>query len=140
MRKYFLITLLTLSLLALAMAQNPQTFSTELLKQSFEALSADKAIGDPIQVGNVTVIPMFQLRGGFGGGTGGDGKALYGGGVGGAIDLLPYAVMIVSDHKVEVVPVMNTVPFFEQLMNALPKILPIVFQIMGMNMEGATGR
>ena len=102
----------------------------DVISLQMEALSADKAIGTPLQVGDKTIIPLFEANLGFGGGLGGPGE-VYGGGAGGGMDLLPYSVIIISSDGFQVIPVSNRVPILHQLVDVLPKLLPIIMQYFG---------
>lgn len=101
----------------------------ELVRMPIEALSADKAIGTPIQLQNKTIIPLFEANFGFGGGLGGP-ETVYGGGAGGGMELLPYSVIIISEKGVEVVPVTNKIPFLQQLVDVLPQLMPIIMEFL----------
>lgn len=104
-------------------------FSAQTLKEAFQAVSADSAIGSPIQIGDAWFIPLFEQKVGFGGGSGG--VPLMFGFSGGSIELLPYAMLMVSPTETKVLPVSNVKPFFEQVIDALPKIMPIVMDVVG---------
>src|SRR6056297_3011059 len=98
-----------------------------LVRMPIDALTADKAIGTPIQVDNKTIIPLFEANFGFGGGLGGPGE-VYGGGAGGGMELLPYSVVIISEEGFHVIPVSNRVPILKQLVDILPQLLPILIE------------
>ncbi|MFW6249267.1 MAG: spore germination protein GerW family protein [Bacteroidota bacterium] len=108
-------------------AQEISTTVQELVRIPIESLTADKAVGTPIQSDNKTIIPLFEANFGFGGGLGGP-DAVYGGGAGGGMDLLPYSVIIISETGVQVIPVTNKVPFLKQLVDVLPQLIPIIMQ------------
>ena len=99
----------------------------ELVRMPIEGLTADKAIGTPIQLDNKTIIPLFEANFGFGGGLGGPGE-VYGGGAGGGMELLPYSVVIISEEGFHVIPVSNRVPILKQLVDILPQLLPILIE------------
>src|SRR6056297_3226374 len=101
-----------------------------LVRMPIDALTADKAIGTPIQVDDKTIIPLFEANFGFGGGLGGP-ETVYGGGAGGGMDLLPYSVIIISNEGFQVIPVSNRVPILHQLVDVLPRLLPIIMQYFG---------
>ncbi len=111
-------------------------FSARTMKEAFAAISADSAIGSPITVGTTYIIPLFEQKASFGGGSGG--VPLMFGISGGGVELLPYAVLVIRDHEVEVLPVSNVKPFLEQIVDALPKIIPIVMDVMGYFMVSQT--
>jgi len=101
-----------------------------LISMPMEALTADKAIGTPIQIEDKIIIPLFEANFGFGGGLGGP-EQVYGGGAGGGMELLPYSVIIISNEGFQVIPVSNRVPILHQLVDVLPRLLPIIMQYFG---------
>jgi len=125
MKKMLIILLLFLPLVFFA---NDISETVEaLVSMPIDALTADKAIGTPIQINDKTIIPLFEASFGFGGGLGGP-ETVYGGGAGGGMDLLPYSVIIITKEGIQVVPVTNRVPFLKQLVEVLPQLLPIIMQ------------
>jgi len=125
MKKVVFILLLLMPLIILA--QDISATVEELVRMPIEVLTADKAIGTPIQVDNKTIIPLFEANFGFGGGLGGPGE-VYGGGAGGGMELLPYSVVIISEEGFHVIPVSNRVPILKQLVDILPQLLPILIE------------
>lgn len=69
------------------------------LSELREMAKAQTVVGDPVEVGKTTVIPLVRLGFGFGGGgtSGKDGKR---GGSGGGGGVQPVAVLIVKDGDV----------------------------------------
>lgn len=126
-----LVGILILSSFAFA-AQDVKDLTIGMLSEALSSLKADVAIGSPITVGNKTLIPLFKAQTGFGGGGGGPNGVVYGSGVGGGLDFVPFAVIVVTENDVVVIPILNEKPFFEQLVDALPKLLPIVMQMLSM--------
>lgn len=70
-------------------------------------LTTQSVIGEAVQVGDITLIPVMDLTFGFGGG-GGEGKTNdnmgSGGGAGGAARLAPKAVVVIQGGDVKVMP------------------------------------
>ncbi len=127
MKKIFCLILVLIPFIMFA--SDISTTVEKLIQIPLDALSADKAIGTPIQIENKTIIPLFEANYGFGGGLGGPGD-VYGGGAGGGIELLPYSIIIISEDGVQVVPVTNRVPLLKQLVELLPQLMPIIMQYM----------
>jgi uncharacterized spore protein YtfJ len=136
MKKTFVLVLLLMIPLVFFATEISESV-TEMFDQSLSALTADMAIGTPIETGNKVIVPLFEAGMGFGGGIGGPGVA-YGGGLGGGIDLLPYSVLIISDDGVDVVPVTNKVPFLQQLVDVLPELMPYIQGALQYMMVGET--
>lgn len=130
MKKLLILTVLAASFFSFAFAANVEDVLGKVLETSFSFLSADTAIGSPIEAGEVILIPLFKAQTGFGAGAGGPEGEVYGGGAGGGVDLLPYAVIVVSPDGVTCIPVMNEKPFFEQFVDSLPKLLPYIMEMM----------
>ncbi len=128
MKKWIIIFLLLIPLVFLG---NDISRTVEaLISMPMESLTADKAVGTPIQVDDKIIIPLFEANFGFGGGLGGP-ETVYGGGAGGGMELLPYSVIIISDEGFQVIPVTNRVPLLKQLVEVLPQLLPIIMQYFG---------
>ena len=107
----------------------------DLLKTSAdeikELLSTKRVVGEPIQIGNCTVIPLvslgFGFAGGGGSGKGGPAKAIgegEGGGTGGGGGIKPVALIIIDDNGVRLEPVRGTVSSMaESLADLAAKVL-----------------
>jgi len=122
MRKISIMILIFAFVAVGSFASNDLTnFSAQTMKEAFAAISADSAIGSPITVGNTYIIPLFEQKASFGGGSGG--VPLIFGFSGGGVELLP---------------VSNVKPFLEQIVDALPKIIPVVMDVMGYFMVSQT--
>ena len=81
------------------------------LSQIEKVLSSKTVIGEPITVGDTTLIPLLSM--GFGFGAGGAGKADVdkqpGGGTGGAGGMRPIAVIIIDKDGVRIEPIKSSV-------------------------------
>lgn len=98
-----------------------------------EIADSDLVIGDPIALGEVTVVPLSRVSVGFGSGGGrgegegprrkgkrsGRGKGLGGGGGGGG-KIRPVGVIIFSPDGVEVQPIPDKKGAVEKLLDKLP--------------------
>ncbi len=98
--------------------------------------SSDLVVGDPIQLGDVTVVPLCRLAIGMGGGGGqGEGfhhhgKKAHGGkgkgrsmGTGGHAKVRPVAVAVFSADGVEVIPIPDKKTPIEKLMEKVPEMV-----------------
>jgi len=132
MRKIVVTFLIVILLASAVYAQSTGKMTVSLLSEALSYLTADVAVGNPITVGDKTLIPLFKATTGFGGGGGGPDGVVYGSGVGGSLEFLPFAIVVISGEHVNIIPVLNEKPFFEQLVDALPQIMPIVMQFMSM--------
>ena len=111
-----------------------------------EMLSSNRVVGDPITVGNATVIPLVAF--GFGvGGVGGSGKGGdaskgsgegTGGGSGGGGGAKPVALIIGDENGVRVEPIKGTVSTLGE--NVSDAIVKVVGQRSGKKKESDSGR
>ena len=86
-------------------------------------LKTETVIGDPIEIGQVTLIPIISASFGLGGGFGEESKTDSGGGGGGlGCKITPDAVLIVKEDQVEMLPVKNK-GSLEKLIEKVPDII-----------------
>ena len=97
-----------------------------ILGSSFENISPNMAMGDPIQVGDKYLIPIFEVSTFFLGGGGG--TPLIAAGTSGSVNLIPYSVIIISGEDIEIRSLSNKEPFLKQLVEVLPQVIQMVMQ------------
>ena len=72
-------------------------------------MSVNDVVGEPIVVGDVTIIPISKVSVGFGGGGADNAKAAnkdaFGGGMGGGVKVNPVCFLVVKDGNVRMMPV-----------------------------------
>jgi uncharacterized spore protein YtfJ len=82
-----------------------EIIQTALDRMQFIA-KTETIIGEPIQVGGVTLIPVSKISIGFAAGGGGkEEKAGSGAGTGGGLNVVPVAVISICGDKVQVLPI-----------------------------------
>ena len=87
---------------------------------------SDVVVGDPMQVGNVMVVPICRVSAGFGGGgETGSGGALsaQGAGSGGGALVRPVAVVIFREEGVEILPIPERQGKLEKLLDQIPSLI-----------------
>lgn len=89
-------------------------------------VDADVITGTPIEVGNITLIPVSRVS--FGMATGGSdfpskNGQLFGGGGGAGVTVVPIAFMAICGNDVKMMPVYNEVSSLEKAMNLAPEII-----------------
>lgn len=89
-------------------------------------VDADVVTGTPIEVGNITLIPVSRVS--FGMATGGSdfpskSGQLFGGGGGAGVTVVPIAFMAVCGNDVKMMPVYNEVSSLEKAMTLAPEII-----------------
>lgn len=89
-------------------------------------LRSETVVGDPIQIGNVTLIPIITVSFGVAGGEGSgkDGKGNDGSGGGGGLGcrISPNAVLVVKNDEVSLVSLAGK-GSLEKIMNMVPEIV-----------------
>ncbi len=84
----------------------------------------ETVIGEPINIGGTTLIPVSRISVGFAAGGGGrDDKTNTGAGTGGGISVIPVAFISVIDGKVHVHPVTPNDPILSKLLAMAPDAL-----------------
>jgi len=68
MKKIVVTLLIAILLTSAAYAQSTGKMTVDMLSEALSYLTADVAVGNPITVGDKTLIPLFNARTGFGGG------------------------------------------------------------------------
>ena len=90
-------------------------------------VDADVITGTPIEVGNITLIPVSRVS--FGLATGGSDfpsktqGQLFGGGGGAGVTVVPIAFMVISGDNVKMMPVYNEVSSIEKAITMAPEII-----------------
>ena len=120
----------------------------ELITEKLETVaSSDAVVGQPIELGDVTVVPLSRISLGFGAGggegegegfgpghqgpghrkakkgdAGGFGKGV-GGGTGGGAKVRPVGVAVFSGDTVEVFPIADKKGLMDKLMDKIPTVV-----------------
>ena len=91
------------------MSQNLPNMLSDTISKIREMMSVNDVVGEPIQVGDVTIIPISKISVGFGGGGADNAKAAnkdaFGGGMGGGVKVNPVCFLVVKDGNVRMMPV-----------------------------------
>ena len=94
------------------MSQNLPNMLQDTISKIREMVDTNNVIGEPIVVGDVTIIPVSKVSVGFGGGgsdfanTPAGRETPFGGGVGGGVKVTPICFLIVNkDGNVRMMPV-----------------------------------
>ena len=96
-----------------------------LLKGTVEELdrllNAKNVLGDPIEKGAATVIPIVSYGFGFGAGGGGDAKNGEGAGTGGGGGIKPLGAIIIDDQGARVESVQGAMTTFAEVLGSTAK-------------------
>ena len=112
------------------MSTNPGSFVKENLNAIFENfekfISTKTVVGEPVQIGNTTLVPFIDVcfGAGTGGGDGNDERGCkgVGGGGGGGAKISPAAVLVIQGDRVEMLPIKKG-GSFEKLISMVPEIV-----------------
>jgi sporulation protein YtfJ len=90
-------------------------------------VNADIITGEPLVVGNLTLIPISKVA--YGIATGGSDfatknqKDLFGGGSGAGVTVSPIAFMVVKGDDIKMVPIYNELTTVEKAVTMMPEII-----------------
>ena len=91
------------------MSQNLPNMLSDTISKIRDMMSVNDVVGEPIVVGDVTIIPISKVSVGFGGGGADNAKAAnkdaFGGGMGGGVKVQPVCFLVVKDGNVRMMPV-----------------------------------
>ena len=98
-----------------------------VLPELRQIAKAQTVVGDPIQAGGSTVVPVSKVSVGFGAGGGsGDDEAKgkgRGSGTGGGASIEPVAFIVITDGKVQLVPLTSKDTTIGKVIDLVPEIL-----------------
>jgi uncharacterized spore protein YtfJ len=92
-----------------------------------ELVQTETVIGDPVVVGDITLIPISRISLGFGGGGGGDRKNA--GGAGG-VRVEPVGFVVISEGKAQILPIKSEDPALYKIVDILPDMWDTVRSFM----------
>lgn len=90
-------------------------------------VDSDTIIGTPIEVGNVTLLPVSRIS--FGVASGGSdfpsktGQELFGGGGGAGVTVTPIAFISICGDNVHMMPVYNEMSTIDKAVNMAPELI-----------------
>ena len=95
-----------------------------LLGEFQRIVKTETVIGDPVHIGDLTIIPVTKVSFGFGAGGGGGEKGKPGGGsgTGGGATVEPLAFLVVSDGKVQLIPLREKEGTLDKLLELVPDL------------------
>ena len=113
------------------MSQNLPNMLQDTISKIREMVDVNNVIGEPITVGDVSIIPVSKVSVGFGGGgsdfvskNANKQENPFGGGAGGGVKITPIAFLIIKDGSVRMLPVAapaNTTA--DRLVEMVPDVL-----------------
>lgn len=95
-----------------------------LLKKAEEIAKTKTIVGDPIKVGEVTIIPISKISIGFGAGGGKNNKNdAIGEGAGGGINIQPVAIISIYKNSSKLLMLGKKEQTVEKILDLVPNIL-----------------
>jgi uncharacterized spore protein YtfJ len=95
---------------------------TNVLLDKLKLISqAETVIGDPIETGKFTIIPVSKVSVGFG--VGGNTGKVELNGTGGGLQVEPVAFLVVSENDVRVLPVQKDSSTLQKVADLVPDVL-----------------
>lgn len=107
----------------------------EVLKTALDQIQyiskTNTVFGDPIEVGDTTLIPVSKVSVGFAaGGANSEKRSGSGTGTGGGVQIVPVALISISDDKVQIHSLEKSDPTFSKLVSMAPDIFKRVSKFM----------
>ena len=97
---------------------------TNVLLDKLKLISqAETVIGDPIETGKFTIIPVSKVSVGFG--VGGNTGKIELNGTGGGLQVEPVAFLVVSENDVRVLPVQKDSSTMQKVADLVPDVLTV---------------
>lgn len=95
-----------------------QNFIDTLLEKMKTTIKTDSVVGDPITVGDITILPIAKVTFGFGaGGEDLEKSKGFGGGSGGGATIMPIGFLVIKNGEVNLVPVREKETLFDKLID-----------------------
>ncbi len=112
----------------------------EVIKTALDQIQyiakTETVIGEPIQAGAVTLIPVSKVSIGFAaGGAGKDEKSSQGAGTGGGVTVIPIAFLAVVGEDVSIHPISKSEPDLSSLLSLAPEVIKKVSKFLGKRKE-----
>ena len=86
-------------------------------------VKTETVVGDPVVVGDTTIVPVSKISFGFGAGGGKDESSKGGGsGTGGGASVEPMGFIVIKDGKAQVLPMKEKDFFFTKLLEFAPDV------------------
>jgi uncharacterized spore protein YtfJ len=108
-----------------SMASGSEVFNT-LFEKLEKFIRTETVVGEPFQVGSITMVPVITVSFGVGGGEGAgkDNKGNDGSGGGGGVGckIAPNAILVVKNEELSVIPLTNR-GSLEKIVEMVPEIL-----------------
>ena len=97
-----------------------------LLEKLEKFFRTETVVGEPMQIGNITLVPIISVSFGFGAGSGSgkdnEGNDGSGGGAGAGGKITPNAILVIKNDEVSVIP-LNEKSSLDKIVSMVPEIV-----------------
>ena len=112
------------------MASSVETLIERVLGELHRIVQTETVVGQPVQAGNLTIIPVSKISFGFGAGGGQEGKGQSGTGGGASVE--PIAFLIIdADGKVQIMTLNDKEVGWGQLVGLVPDAVDTIKNFIG---------
>ena len=94
-----------------------------MMQEFRHIVKTETVVGEPVVVGETTIVPISKISFGFGAGGGSDRKAQGGQGTGGGASVEPMGFIIIKDGKAQLVPMKEKELSLGKLLEYAPDVL-----------------
>ena len=112
------------------MASYVEGLIEKVLGELHQLVKTETVVGDPVEVGDLTLIPVSKISFGFGAGGGQEGKGQSGTGGGATVEPIAF-VVIDGDGKAQILPLHDREGGLGQLVELMPEALAKVKKFVG---------
>ena len=116
------------------MPSSVETLIEKVMSELHRIVQTETVVGEPVQAGKVTLIPVSKISFGFGaGGQEGKGQS----GTGGGATVEPIAFVVVDeDGRVQIMTLKDKEAYLGQLVGLVPDAIAKIKKFMGKNKKG----
>ena len=117
------------------MASNVEGLIERVLGELHRIVQTETVVGDPVEAGDLTLIPVSKISFGFGAGGGREGKGQTGTGGGASVEPIAF-VVIDGEGKVQILPLRDQEAGLGQLLELVPEAVSRVRKLVGKKRKG----
>ena len=117
------------------MSSSLETLIERVMGELHRIVRTETVVGNPVEVGGVTLIPVSKISFGFGAGGGQEGKGQSGTGGGALVEPIAF-VVIDAEGKVQILTLHDKEMGLGQLVNLMPEAIEKVKQFVGKKRRG----
>ena len=117
------------------MSSSVETLIERVMGELHRLVRTETVVGNPVEVGDVTLIPVSKISFGFGAGGGQEGKGQSGTGGGALVEPIAF-VIIDAEGKVQILTLKDKEMGLGQLVNLMPEAIEKIKHFFGKKKQG----